>query len=199
MLWGGAQGGVEIRQDQDGAVQLVGRFPYQSITILWDGGRTGQARKEQIASRAFSKRISGDDDIHLLIGHDFDRPLASRSAGNLRITEADDALSFSASISAKLRASPYVQDFLGALGAGLIRGLSPGFRVPDEPQSETVRSDAGGLLRTVNRADLFELSAVTVPAYPEAQIEARSWQIDTPPDAQNIGRLGFDPRARWRL
>ena len=50
------------------------------------------------------------------------------------------------------------------------------------------------VLRTITAADLFEVSAVTRPAYPEAQIEARNW---SPVRTLPTGRaLGAD--FRWR-
>jgi len=197
MLFAGLHGTLEVRQSEGGETRLRGAFPYQRETVLYDGGgRSGQARREIIASRAFSRRVSDPDaDIHLLAAHDFDRPLASRGAGTLTLTDDEDALRFEARVGADMAGVSWVADALGALRSGLVRGLSPGFRVPDASGAEDVRSDAQGLLRTVRKADLFEISAVTVPAYESAQIEARSWQ----PDQQNTSDLGFDPRARWRL
>jgi len=49
-------------------------------------------------------------------------------------------------------------------------------------------------MRTITAADLFELSAVTVPAYPQAQVEARNWRPGAEaPDAGLVRAL-----ARWR-
>jgi len=55
----------------------------------------------------------------------------------------------------------------------LIRGLSPGFRV--SPGGERIERRGNGVLRRIERAELYELSAVTRAAYPAAQIEARAW------------------------
>lgn len=199
MLWGGSQGGLQIRSETGGAVLIAGRFPYGVATVLVDGGRSGQSRKEQIAPRAFSGRVDRNEEIHLLVGHDFDRPIASRGAQTLRIWDSDDALLFEARISETMRSAPYVANMLAGLEAGLIRGLSPGFRIADEEGAETVRSEGNGLMRTVHKGDLFELSVVTVPAYAEAQIDARSWKVPPSNPAENIGDLGFDHRSRWRL
>ncbi|MEY8827548.1 HK97 family phage prohead protease, partial [Sedimentitalea sp. XS_ASV28] len=46
-------------------------------------------------------------------------------------------------------------------------------RVPQG--GERIERRGASMLRTINKADLFELSAVTRPAYPAAQIEARAW------------------------
>lgn len=194
MLWGGHNGGLEIRRSADGATVLRGRFPYGVPTILWDGGRSGQARKEVIAPRAFATRVDQQDqDIHFLAGHDFDKPLASRAAGSLTLTDTDEALIFEATISAEMRDISYVRDFLGGLGAGLITGVSPGFRIAPNDQAETIRSDGNAVLRTVNSAELFEISAVTKPAYSDAQIEARAWGI--PAQSKPASHKGI---ARWR-
>jgi len=87
----------------------------------------------------------------------------------------------------------WANDALAALAAGLTKGISPGFRVA--PGGDVVTRSADGLLRTVTRADLFEVSLVTRPAYDAAQIAARSWAItmDEAPDAGLKRAL-----ARWR-
>lgn len=187
MLWGGAKGGLEVRTSADGVIRLTGRFPYGAATILAAGP---QRRREVFAARAFAARIEAGEDIHLLTHHDFDRPLASRAAGSLTLEDGDEALIFEATLSPELRGVGYVADFLGTLAAGLVRGLSPGFTVA--AGGETVKRDGEGLIRVVRAADLVELSAVTRPAYPSAQVEARSWQVAAPP-ARPVSH-----RLRWR-
>ena len=85
-----------------------------------------------------------------------------------------------------------VGDFLAAHASGLIRGLSPGFRVADG--GERIERRGTELVRTITQADLFEVSAVTVPAYPQAQIEARAWET-------HQDRLQYRTHHlnRWRL
>ncbi|MEM1150769.1 MAG: HK97 family phage prohead protease [Pseudomonadota bacterium] len=201
MLWGGHSGGLELRKRASGALALRGRFPYNTRAVLSDGGRTGRPRKEIIASRAFAYRVDREDeDIHFLVGHSYDRPLASRSAGTLLLTDRDDALMFQAEITEEMQAVTYVRDFLAGFAAGLIAGLSPGFRIPPSrtvPDAETVEeedpAEGTAIIRTVNQALLYEISAVTRPAYPETQIEARNWE------GRQICLPKPHPFKRWRL
>ncbi|MCF7746996.1 hypothetical protein GLP43_05370 [Sulfitobacter sp. M39] len=209
MLWGGHEGGLEVRKRATGALALHGRFPYGVPAVLSDGGRTGRPRKEIIAPRAFSYRVDRpQEDIHFLIGHSYDRPLASRGAGTLDLTDSDEALSFVATITLEMQEVSWVRDFLAALAAGLIMGLSPGFRIPPEravKDAETVEDEGhnpangthNALIRTVNAALLYELSAVTRPAYSEAQIESRSWAPNAPP-SENLGGM-VQAARRWRV
>ncbi|MCB1349300.1 MAG: HK97 family phage prohead protease [Maritimibacter sp.] len=203
MLWGGHGGGLELRREGGGNVTLSGSFPYNKPAVLTDGGRNGRPRKERIASRAFRYRVERPtEEIHFLVGHDYGRPLASRLAGSLRITETDDSLSFDILIEPDLQQATYVRDFLAAHDAGLVRGVSPGFRIPPArvaPNAETVEeedpAEGMAIIRTVHEALLYELSAVTRPAYPEAQIEARSWE----PTGASGECLVHRPAAyRWR-
>ncbi|MGB3456201.1 MAG: HK97 family phage prohead protease [Litorimonas sp.] len=168
MLWGGLHGGLEVRQEGE-AVRVAGRFPYETRTELAPG------YYETIARGAFASRVNSDGDLHFLSGHDFEKPLASRKAGTLRIEDADDALTFEATVAGD---TSWARDFLAAHGAGLIRGLSPGFRV--ETNGELVVRNGDTLHRTITRAALAEISAVTRAAYPSAQIEARNWSADCP-------------------
>jgi len=87
----------------------------------------------------------------------------------------------------------WARDFLAAHASGLIRGLSPGFRA--SRGGERIERRSKGLLRTVTNAALFELSAVTRPAYSQAQIEARNWHPRNP----QMLIVGANPLNRWRL
>lgn len=181
MLWGGLNGSLELRAE-GGTTRLRATFPYGAEAEIAPG------RFERIAPRAFAARIEGGDEIHLLAGHSYDRPLASRSAGNLTITDTDDAVIFEATIDG---GTSWARDFLAANAAGLIKGLSPGFRVPRG--GERIEQRSGGVLRTITGADLFEASCVTRPAYPEAQVEARNWRATCDHTARAVHALN-----RWR-
>ena len=156
MLWGASLGALELRSD-GGATRLRATFPYALETELAPG------RREVIAPRAFADRIEASEDIHLLAGHDWGKPLASRAAGNLTLRDGDAALVIEAEIDG---GTSWARDFLAAHASGLIRGLSPGFRVAGD--GERIERRGAGVLRTITRADLFELSAGTRPAYPAA-------------------------------
>lgn len=173
MLWGAHTGSLELRSE-GGETRLRATFPYGRETVLVERMGQGRERREVIAARAFADRLDRGEDVHFLAGHDFNRPLASRSAGTLTLTETDEALTIDATISQSMGQVSYVRDFLSAHAAGLVRGLSPGFRV--RPGGETVEERGNAILRTIRAADLIEISAVTKPAYPQAQIEARNWQ-----------------------
>lgn len=181
MLWGGHIGRLELRAE-GGETRLRATFPYGAETELAPG------RHEVIAPRAFGHRIEAGEDIHLLSGHDFEKPLASRAAGTLNLTDTDAALVIEARIDPS---TSWARDFLAAHAAGLIRGLSPGFRV--DKGGERIERRNAAIVRTITRAALFELSAVTRPAYPQAQIEARAWGAEAP-DAGIYRTLN-----RWRF
>lgn len=184
MLWGGSKGGLEVRTLASGETRLSGAFPYSRPTTL------GEGRREVFEARAFGASIADGSDVHLLVHHDMNKPLASRAAGSLSLEDTDEALTFEATIAPEMRSVGYVQDFLGTLAAGLVGGISPGFRVPQG--GDTVKRSGGGIMRVVRSANLIEISGVTKPAYPAAQIEARNW---TP-------ELATNPRVnaaqRWR-
>lgn len=195
MLWGAHSGGLEIRKPAQGRAGTVlrGRFPYNKPAVLSDGGRTGRPRKEVIAPSAFAYRLNlptgpKENDIHLLLGHSYDRPLASRNAGTLQFSDTPEALIFDAVITEEMQRVSYVQDLLATIGAGLVLGISPGFRIPpdravkDAEKVEDEGSDPengmhNAIIRTIFAALLYEMSLVTRPAYPEAQVEARNWEL----------------------
>lgn len=203
MLFGGVAtgGGLELRRQQDGGVLLRGTFPYNEPAVLSDGGRTGRPRKEKLAARAFSYRVDRpEEDIHLLVGHDYDHPLASRGTGTLTLRDTDAALIFEANVTRSIAETTHGRDALALIAAGLAIGISPGFRIPPEravPDAEEIEEEdpalGNAIIRTIKAALLYELSVVTRPAYPKAQVEARNWQ---PPSLPRIRSI--HPLNRWR-
>lgn len=185
MLWGGNTGVLELRSE-GGETRLRAVFPYGAETELAPG------RREIIAPRAFAARIEAGEDIHLLSGHAYDKPLASRAAGTLTLRDTDAALEIDAKLDG---GTSWARDFLAAHTSGLIRGLSPGFQVPSG--GEKIERRGQGILRTITAANLFELSAVTVPAYPQAQIEARAWAAEA--DQKQCEAGYWQSLSRWRL
>lgn len=210
MLWGGHQGELELRRAGDGAQVLAGRFPYGKLAVLSDGGREGRPRKEVIAPGAFEHRLADpEEDIHLLVGHDFGLPLASKATRSLTFRDTPQALLFEARISPAVAATQHGRDVLALIGAGLAVGISPGFRIPPrravekaeeitEEPDEPARGMHGALIRTIFAALLYELSIVTRPAYSDAQVQARSWSPEPPAPAAPPRPHLRHPFTRWR-
>jgi HK97 family phage prohead protease len=206
MLLGGPIGDLELRAARNGSRRLRGKFPYNKTAVLSDGGRTGAPQKEVFAPHAFEYRINDPKaNIHLLVGHSYDRPLASVSAGTLTLKDTAEAVTFEATITEELLAAQWVQDFLAMLSAGLIVGLSPGFRLPPERAvkvaekitKEKVDPSAGAYgatIRTVLSALLFEMSVVTVPAYPDTTVEERAQHLSPEPAGAALREI----LNRWR-
>ncbi len=190
MLHGGHIGDLEIRASK-GARTIRGRFPYNRFAVLSDGGKTGRPKKERFAPGAFKYSLEDpEQDIALLHGHSFDRPLASKKTGTLVFKDTAEALTFEAELSPEVLAISWVQDLLKLIEAGLSVGLSPGFRIPPAravppDQAEKIEQEIvdasrgmhGATLRTILQAILHELSIVTRPAYDEATVEARNWEV----------------------
>jgi len=210
MLWGVTGGGLELRRAGDGSVQLSGRFPYGKPAVLSDGGRTGRPKKEVIAPGAFSYRVEmPTEDIHLLVGHSYDHPLASKATNTLSLRDTAAALLFTAVITREMQQVSWVADILTAIAAGLAVGISPGFRIPPEravPDAEEIEEEDDNpengehraIIRTIKSALLYELSVVTRPAYPEAQVELRDWTLAArmPSEPSDAGL--YRTLNRWR-
>ena len=116
---------LEVRQ---GGRSLFGSFPYGKLGVISDRGRV---RKEIFMPRSFA--FAADDltrEINLLSGHDFNRPLASRSAGTLEIDDRTESFDFQANLPPEGQRPSWMNDAVMGVAEGLIRGLSPGFKIP---------------------------------------------------------------------
>lgn len=158
---------------------IAGRFPYNALAVLAD---RGTVRKETILPGAFDFTLKDPDrEVNLLMGHSFDKPLASRKAGSLELKDTEAFLEFIATIPEGAERATHVTDALAMLGAGLVKGVSPGFRVPPKdvvPGAATLKPEPGNpgvMIRRLSALLLYELSLVTRPAYEASEAELRAW------------------------
>ena len=172
---------LELRQ-RGGGRTLSGRFPYRSRATVRDRGRV---RKEMFLQRAFAFAVEDEArEIHLLAGHSFDRPLASKRRGSLRLEDRDDGLRFEADLPEAAAQPSWMRDTVLALQGGLVGGISPGFSVPPPAavgNAEELIPEPGNpgvQIRVIRQAVLYELSLVTRPAYPETDVDLRAQNTD---------------------
>ena len=174
--------GLELRQD---GRELVGSFPYRgNIATI---ASTGRVRKERFEPRAFSYAVkAADREVHLLAGHSYGTPLASKQRGSLELVDTDEALSFRAMLPPEGEQPSWMVDTVRAMRAGLVGGISPGFTVPPAsavPDAEGLEPEPGNpgiAIRVIRAAVLFELSLVTRPAYSATAVTLRELQDGAP-------------------
>lgn len=133
--------------------------------------------REQIAPGAFTRSLKavadGDLVVHALWSHDWSQPLGSTRSGKLTLEEDDTGLRF------KLDVSRMTPAQLDAATDNDLR-MSFGFRVLEQTWEET----ADQVNRTINDLDLFEVSPVIMPAYPNTSAAIRSlnaWRAEKAP------------------
>lgn len=120
---------------------------------------------ERICKGAFSRALERNDDVHILLNHDWERDLGSTKQGNLELRE--DAIGLHA------RAVIADKDVVDCARNGNLVGWSFGF---SDREVEN-REEDGMPLRVVRDLDLFEVSILDCtksPAYDGTLIMARS-------------------------
>lgn len=152
---------VEISED-GGAIKVAGYAAvFNSETTI------GGSFREQIAPGAFSDAVTRDD-VMFLINHD-GLPLARTKSGTLTIREDSRGLYMEAELDPS---DPQVQSIVPKMKRGDLDKMSFAFRSTSETWDES-----GDIpLRTINKADLFDVSIVTYPAYQDTSIGLRCLQ-----------------------
>ena len=171
--WDGArvEARAEVRAEGDG---LSGAFFYNEAQVISDRAaaalpeiRARGARKQRVVPGAFRFALQDEGrEIQLLLNRDYSRPLASRQAGSLELTDGPDALRFRVD---QLPDTSYVRDFRAQRESGAAAfGLTSMFRIPP---SDTVpgavsyapeaAAEGGAIVETVNEAVLTALAIVT--------------------------------------
>ena len=127
---------------------------------------------ESISPGAFKRTLAEPEwDIAFLGQHDWDKPMARVSNNTLTLAEDRTGLRFECRPNME---ATYSRDVVAAVKRGDVYGMSFGFRAVGE---EVDKSGDKPHYR-VTDADLFEVSAVTFPAYSAAGVSARGLATD---------------------
>jgi len=138
---------------------------------------------EEIAPGTFTKTLQ-EGDARFLVDHDTSLLMARVSAEDLRLAEDRVGLAVEADLDTELS---YVRDFVRNLEKRRITGMSFGFRVVKDDWTTEVVSTSDGQeaeveIRTIREVELFEVSAVTFPAYEETDAALRALSRREDPD-----------------
>lgn len=121
---------------------------------------------ERIAPGCFARAIREKQDVRCLWGHNRDTvlPLGRVSAGTLQLREDDMGLYYEC----ECPDSEFGRSLVAAISRGDVRESSFGFMVTHETWD---MKEEGPHIRTLRDVDLFDVSPVTFPAYPETTSE----------------------------
>lgn len=142
--------------------------------------------REKIAPGAFSRTLGAD--VRALINHDPNLVLGRSTAKTLRMSEDADGLA----VEIDLPDTAPARDLAASMERGDVNQMSFGFRTIEDKWDEV----DGRIERTLLRVDLFDVSVVTFPAYPQTDAAMRSleaWKADAAPPDLTLHR------ARLRL
>jgi len=156
--------GIELRKDAETSEQKyvdgIGVI-YDREEQLWDG------YYEKIDRNAFKDCLSKKPEIKSFFNHDPSQVIATTtSTPPLVISDMGDGLWFSAPIPP----TSYGEDLITNLTRGNVKGASFTFTV----DKDTVEIDKdNNYHRTIMEATLYEVGAVTNPAYVQTQVSLR--------------------------
>lgn len=149
---------AEEREDGDSPV-IEG---YAAVFDKWSVDMWGW--KEKIARGAFGENLGTNPDVRALIDHNSSMMLGRTTAGTLTLEEDKRGL--------KVHITPQdttvANDLILNMRAGNINQMSFAFQMVEEQWNEKFTQ------RTITKADLFDVSVVTYPAYKQAKVKVRS-------------------------
>ena len=129
---------------------------------LWGGFR------ERIQPGAFERVLAKNPDVRLLIDHE-PKTVLARTPDTLKMRETEQGLGVWARMPSDLRDA---QDVRVRMQHNLLTQMSFGFVIGD--QDETGTHDDGLPIRTIRDvSELFDVSIVTYPAYPDTEAALR--------------------------
>ncbi len=177
-------GNFEIRTEADGLPELVG---YAAKFDVWSEDLGGF--REKIAPGAFDRALREGHDVRLLVNHE-GLPLA-RSGETMKLTADNVGLLVEASLDP---ANPDVQRLMSPLKRRDLTQMSFSFRT----LADEWKLDVSPAERTLTDVELFDVSPVTFPAYPQTEVALRSLKAKMPaslPAPPPMDRLEWQIRA----
>ena len=125
--------------------------------------------REKIAPGAFRSAINQNQDVRALINHDSNFVLGRTKNGTLSLSEDTKGLK----VQIEPPTTTFAADLLVSIERRDINQMSFGFQV----LKESWELDGDQNIRTIEDVNLFDVSVVTFPAYPQTDVEVnlRTW------------------------
>lgn len=156
---------VELRESEEGSRILTG------YAVKWEelSQKLGYYYRfqEKFSKNAFMDSLK-DDDQRALWNHNTDIVLGRTKNGTLKLEEDDIGLRFDID----LPKTSWGSDVYESVKRGDVDGVSFGFRMAVEEWDE---SDPDNIIRTIKKAQLYEVSPTVFPAYEgSSEVSTRS-------------------------
>lgn len=167
---------ITLRSADDGGNILDGYGAVFNEETVIGGGMWGF--RERIAPGAFADSIIADD-VRGLFNHDANFVLGRNVSGTMRLKEDGIGLHYEIDLNPDDNQAVRVA---AMIKRGDVSGSSFAFSVADEGDAWDFTEVKNGKLplRTITRAQLYDVSPVTYPAYPQTTVSARAQQMATP-------------------
>jgi len=169
-------GSLELRADE-------GEFAISGVAVAYNvrSAPIGGVFYEQIAPGAFTDTLRNDDQV-CFFNHDKNQILGRKKSGTLTVADSPSGLRFRCQLD---RSNPSHQSVYAAIKRGDVDGCSFQFNVPDGGDDWQEGDGRSLPMRTVRKANLFELGPVVWPAYTQgtsvgARAEQRSEYVLAP-------------------
>lgn len=142
--------------------------------------------REVIRPTAFDKQLRDGSDVRALWNHNTDFVLGRTKSGTLRLAKDDVGLL----IENDVPDTTWARDLMVTIGRGDVDQMSFAFTVP-KGKARWIEGGAsdGSDLREVLEVDLWEVSAVTFPAYQQTDVGLRSLMTATAKTGIDVRRL----------
>jgi HK97 family phage prohead protease len=162
--------GLEVRADGDDTPDVLVGYAALFDELSEDLG----GFRERIAPGAFAASVGGD--VRALFNHDTNLILGRTRAKTLRLSEDQRGLQCEIT----LPDTSTARDLRESIRVGNVDQMSFGFRTRKDSWDDV----DGDIVRTLIEVELFDVSPVTFPAYPQTEIALRSmgaWEAERAP------------------
>ncbi|WP_438748394.1 HK97 family phage prohead protease [Pararhizobium sp. O133] len=169
--------GVEVRAEGE-------KRTLTGYAVVWDSDTTiGDYFVERIAKNAFTKALRND--ILALVNHDSGRVVGRTKSGTLRLAQDDHGLKVEIDVPDTTDGN----DLWKLVERGDVSGMSFSFRATKQEWDESGEMPK----RTVIEAELYEVTATPIPAYPDTTLALRSLEFAR---AETGRRINCESAAR---
>lgn len=178
---------AELRAKSDNGFGIKGHAAVfnQLSDVIWDF-------REKIAPGAFAESIEKDD-IRSLWNHDPSLVLGRTKSKTLRLKEDNIGLH----IDNDFPDTTYARDYFKLIERGDVDQMSFGFRVLPGGEDWTFENNMA--IRTIKKAQLFDVSPVTFPAYPQTSVSVRTLATETRRKFESLENSNKDDKAAFAL